>query len=124
MTFVFDEDIPPGVVDALKAGSQPALHVTEVCDRGTPDEEIFRTLGAVGWYLVTADVAIARRPHQRAALIEAGIGAFFFTGRANRSLFDWVQLVVRRWPELVSYATGRERPFLCGVPDRGALRHI
>jgi hypothetical protein len=124
LTFVFDEDVPPGVVDALKAGSQAALHVTEICERGTQDEEVFRTLGAVGWYLVTADLAIARKPQLRAALVQAGIGAFFFVGRADRNVFEWIQLVVKRWPHILEYASQHERPFLCSVPDRGTLRRL
>jgi hypothetical protein len=124
LTFVFDEDIPPGVVDALKAGGQAALHVTEVCPRGTADQEVFRTLGTVGWYLVTADLAIARRPQQRAALVDEGIGAFFFTGRANRNPFEWIQIVVRRWPAILAYAASHDRPFLCAVPDRGVLARL
>lgn len=124
MTFVFDEDIPPGVVAALKAGGQAALHVTEVSVRGTRDEDVFRTLGAVGWYLVTADLGIARKPQLRAALVNAGIGAFFFTGRADRNPFQWIQLVVRRWPDILGYASGRARPFLCGIPDRGELKRL
>jgi len=121
LTFVFDEDVPPGVVDALKAGSQTALHITEVCSRGTKDEDVFRTLGAVGWYLVTADLGIARKPHLRAALVNEGLGAFFFTGRADRNVFEWIQLVVKRWPHILEYASHNDRPFLCGVPDRGEV---
>jgi hypothetical protein len=85
---------------------------------------LFVYLGERNWFLVTADISIARNPQQRSALVGAGIGAFFFTGKANRNPFEWVQLVVKRWEHILAYASAHEPPFLCGVPDRGALHRM
>jgi len=92
--------------------------------RGASDERFISYLGEEDGYLITCDVAIARAPHLRAALVEAGIGAFFFAGRPDRNLLMWVELAVRRWVDITAYAHNNERPFLCGVPDRGVLRRL
>jgi hypothetical protein len=124
LTFVFDENVPPGAVAGLTQSGEPAKHCTECLPRGAKDEEIFTFLGDRQWYFVSADLKISRKPHQTAALLAAGIGAFFFTGRAQRDPLAWLQLVVRRWPDIRAYAAANRAPFLCGVPDRGVLRRL
>ncbi len=87
MIFVFDENILPGLVAALRGAGEHARHITEELGRGSQDVNVFGFLGRHGCYLVTADVRISRNPQQRAALIASGIGAFFFTGKAKRNPF-------------------------------------
>lgn len=44
------------------------------------------------------------------------VGALVFTHRRKLTRWEWVELVVRRWAEIASWA-GR-----LGIPERGALR--
>jgi hypothetical protein len=122
LTFLFDEQLPIAVVAALGQTEQPARHVISEGLQGASDEDLFAYAGPRGWYFVTANTEILRKPQQRAALLDAKLGAFFFTGRAKRSYFDWLELIVRRWKDIIRYAETHQAPFVAKVPDRGVIR--
>lgn len=79
MTFLFDENISPAIVRALKELGKPVVYLTDILPRGTDDAAIFQKLGELGWFLVTQNPNIRRKKHEREALKQAGIGAFIFT---------------------------------------------
>jgi len=58
------------------------------------------------------------------ARLQAEVGAFVFTHRRRLTRWEWVELVVRRWAEIASWADRLERPFVVGIPERGALRRL
>ena len=58
------------------------------------------------------------------ALLQAEVGAFVFPHRRRLTSGEWVELVVRRWAEIASWAERLERPFVVGIPERGALRRL
>jgi hypothetical protein len=62
LIFIFDENIPPGVVQALRGAGEQARHIIEELGRGSQDEDVFQFLGSHRWYLVTADLRISRNP--------------------------------------------------------------
>jgi hypothetical protein len=98
--------------------------VRELFPASTPDETLFGFLAEKGWCLVSRDLRIARNPQQRRAILEAGIGAFFFTGRAVRSAFKMTTFVFERWEEIKQFASTEPKPFICAVPDRGNLHRL
>ncbi len=124
MTFFFDEQLPPAIVTALGETEQAAKHVVHEGLRGKSDEEVIQYAGARGWFFVTSNTDILRKPQERAAIIQHGVGAFFFTGRANRDRFDWLQLIVNRWKDMQAFAESTPKPFTAQVPDRGAIKLI
>ena len=88
MTFLFDENISPAIVRALKELGKPVAYVTDVLPRGTDDLTIFRKLGELEWILVTQDQNIKRKKHEREAMKQAMLGAlhFYREGRTRHRL--------------------------------------
>ena len=121
MTFCFDENLPPRVAEALRALGTEVYHVVEYLGRGTPDEQVFAFLAERGWHLVTQDARIHRNPHQRRALLQAGIGAFILTGRTSRTISETMIFLLQHLPAMQQAATERERPFIITVSDRGRI---
>lgn len=124
MTLLFDENISHKVVAALKALGHDVEHVSQILPLGTSDETILAEISGRGWCLVTQDQNIRRRPVQRRILQQSGIGAFIFTGRANRNNDEMAILVLQHLPKLVRLAERSTKPFIFGVPDRGQIEQL
>lgn len=121
MTFLFDENISPDICAALKALKKPVEHVLDVPELGreTPDERTFAFLAEhEDWFLITQDKKMGRKKHQRAAMRQAVVGAFIFTGKAEKSNDEFMVLILRVWPEIERRAAGMQRPFIVGISDR------
>lgn len=117
--------MPPKVAAALQAlGTCEARHLVDHLPRGTPDGEVFTFVASQQWLLVTQDLRMRRNPHQRRALLEAGIGAFILTGRTNRSVDEMMIFLLERFPEILRTAAGTTPPFIFGVPDRGRIDRL
>lgn len=122
---LFDENLPPKIASALQAlGECEARHVVDYLPRGTPDEEVFEFAASRGWFLVTQDARIARNPHQRAAMMQAGIGTFILTGRANRTVVEMMAFILDRLPPILEAAERSTPPFIYGIPDRAPLQRL
>jgi len=125
LIFFFDENMPPKVAAALQAlGTCEARHLVDHLPRGTPDEEVFSFLSSQGWVLVTQDARINRKPHQRRALLESGIGAFILTGKAARSVEEMMVFLLERMPQILDSAQDSAPPYIFGVPDRGKIERL
>ncbi|MGH7603363.1 MAG: DUF5615 family PIN-like protein [Gemmatimonadaceae bacterium] len=125
MIFFFDENMPPKVAAALQTlGTCEARHLVDYLPRGTADEEIFQFVAAKGWLLLTQDIRIRRNPHQREALKASGIGSFFLTGRAERSVEQMMVLLLDRLPLIKAYAETHRPPYTVSIPDRGQLEEL
>lgn len=92
--------------------------------RGSPDEDVFKLAAGNDWFLVTQDARIRRNPHQRRALLQAGIGAFILTGRADRSVEEMMILLLERFPEILRVAAQTRPPFIFGIADRGRVERL
>ena len=124
MTFLFDENISQLVVDALKALGKPVAYLTDILPRGTDDITLFSRLAELGWFLVTQDKKIKRKKHELEALRRAGLGAFIFTGRAERDIDSMMMLVLKSFNEMQTLATETKRPFIFGISDRGSIDRL
>ena len=124
MTFLFDENISGVVVDALKALGKPVAYLTDILPRGTVDQDVFSRLGELGWLLVTQDKKIKRKKHELEALRRAGIGAFIFTGRAERDVDSMMMLVLKHFNEMQRLADETTRPFIFGISDKGSIERL
>ncbi|MEX2284407.1 MAG: DUF5615 family PIN-like protein [Gemmatimonadota bacterium] len=122
--FLLDENISHKIAKALSALGEAVRHVTDVLPRGTADEAIFEKLAEEDWFLITQDQYIRRRKHQREAMLQAGIGAFIFTGRAEKSLKEMTVAVLERFDEINELAIRTDRPFIFGIPDRGGIERL
>src|SRR5690606_37994106 len=99
--FLFDANLPPALPEALTILGEHAKHVHDFFPPGTPDEFWINHAGERGWCIVSRDVNITRRPHERAALTAHGVGAFFLLpGKKSPTFWEEVQAIVRHWPEM------------------------
>jgi hypothetical protein len=124
LTFLFDENISHLIVDALKALGKPVAYLTDILPRGTNDLILFSKLGELGWFLITQDKRIKRKKHELEALRQAGIGAFIFTGRAERDVDSLMMLVLRHFNEIQRVTTETKRPFIFGISDKGSFDRL
>ena len=121
--FLFDANLPAGLAEALRVLGEPAEHVSEIFAPATPDETWIRYAGERGWCVVSRDVNITRNHHERAALQEAEVGAFFLLpGRRSPRLCQIIQTVVKHWPELKRVAADERRPFQYEIGERRVRR--
>lgn len=126
MILLLDENMPAKVADALSAlGTVTAHHVTRFLPRGATDLEIFEFLREQqDWVLVTQDRRITKRPQELAALRDARVGAFVFTGKADRSLEQSMQLVLDSLPQMRRHVAQATRPFVFGISDRRRFERL
>ena len=75
-------------------------------------------------FLVTQDKRIRSRPHERRALLGAGVGAFVFTGRAERSTDELAILILKHLQRIKELAAKTKRPFIFGISDRGKFERL
>lgn len=122
--FLIDNNMSHRVAAALADLAQPFRHLTEILPHNTPDVELFPEIARRGWFLVTQDERINRKPHERKAMTDAGIGAFIFTGRAVKSNLEMMRLVLRVLPEMYKHAARTNRPFVYGITDQGVFRRL
>jgi predicted nuclease of predicted toxin-antitoxin system len=121
----FDENIPPKVAASLQAlGSCEARHLVDHLPRGSSDEQIFQLLADRGWFLVTQDYRIKRNPHQRQALLQAGLGAFILTGRADRSKEEMMIFILECLPNISELGASTGRPFIYGISDKRRFERL
>jgi predicted nuclease of predicted toxin-antitoxin system len=124
LTFLFDENISPAIVRALKELGKPVAYLTDILPRGTDDAMIFQKLGELGWFLVTQDQNIKRKKHEREALKQASIGAFIFTGRGVRDIDSMTILILKHFQQIEAYANSTRRPFIFGISDKGSIDRL
>lgn len=115
--FLFDENLSPRIARALNELSP--YDVASVVDhpelgRESDDvKEIIRVCNHEGWDLVLNDWQIRQKEHQRAALLESDLGAFWVYLGKNEEPRFWRQarMFVDRWPRVERYALDHDPPF-------------
>lgn len=121
-----DENTPPQCAKALKELGEPVTHVVHEPDlgAGTKDVPLFKALAHKGWFLLTQDKKIRRRPQERMAMIQHGIGAYILMGQADKSPTEFALLVLKIMEELKADAARRPRPFVVGISDHGKFETL
>jgi PIN like domain len=123
VTFFFDENMPRRLAEALSQQlGEGATHLYHhFGPEGVLDPDVLQFVGERGWYLVSRDRKIMRRPHEREVIERMGIGAFFLKDSLN-DFCSIVRAVTHNWPEMKRYARTRERPFALLLRERGIVR--
>lgn len=122
--FLIDTNSSHRVAAALADLEQPFRHLSEILPQNTPDVDLFSELSARSWFLVTQDEKITRKPHERQAMVNAGIGAFIYTGKAVKSNVEMMQLVLKSLSEMLKTAARTRRPFVFGITDQAKFRRL
>lgn len=123
MIFLLDANFPPHLARALQALDQEDCqfrHSPEEFGPDASDEKIFQAIRDRGWLLITLDAKMARRPAQRRAILDAGLGVFVFTGTslAQRSFREIASFVLSVADRILDKAGTTKRPFIWGISDR------
>lgn len=108
---------------SLRELGEAAYHVLDVGLKQAPDAEVLRYAGQQGWSLISADRKILRRPHERAAIGEAGV-AVFFLNDTLAGLCDISRAIYRHWPDMKRLGRSEQGPaiYLVGESSVRALR--
>ena len=119
MTFLIDENLGQPLAHGMKAFGEDVVHLRDHFPPGTSDEVVLAKLGEDGWFLITRDDRIRRRPGELAALKEHGVGAFFLGGK-GLGRCDLIRQLVRNWHRIKDHAERRSPPFAFRIPPRGS----
>ena len=118
MTFLIDENLGQPLARGMKAFGEDVVHLRDHFPEGTSDEVVLARLGADGWFLITRDDRIRRRPGELAALKQHGVGAFFLGGkRLGRCAL--IRQLVRNWHRIKEHAASQRTPFAFRIPAKG-----
>ncbi len=124
MTLLFDENFPQYLPEALRLFGIEAEHTLDRLPASTSDVEVFTFLRAKGWAWVTHDKGVKRKKHERAAILEAGVGAFVLTGSVRRSAVEILRFILDVLDEMQDYAQRTSPPFIYGISDRGKFERL
>jgi hypothetical protein len=79
MRFFFDNNLGKQLSEGLKAFGEDTCHLQDHFNPDTSDDEWLKFIGEKGWFLISVDKRIRRRPIERQALIDYQVGAFFLS---------------------------------------------
>lgn len=137
----FDQNVPPGMVRAFQAlaneskfrrlapakivsAAEYAPSLDEIRASGKSDVPwIVSYARAGGQVVLSGDVKMRQRPHERLALVQAGMVVFFFDRSWNNQCF-WKKcsLLLHWWPNLVGVAATAPSPSFWQVPATWTAR--
>jgi hypothetical protein len=118
MRFFFDENLGIQLSNGLKQFGEDTCHLLNVLEPGTPDEVWLQYIGERGWFLITVDRRIRKRPLEKEALKQYKVGAFFLLGK-SMSRWDRIKQLVRAWEKILEIAGREKPPFAYQVSNRG-----
>ena len=122
--FFIDRSLGSIVVpEALRhAGVHVEIHVSHFADN-TPDIDWLSHVGQQGWVVLMKDKHIRSRPHERQALIYAGVRAFVLVA-GNISGQEMGQSFVNALPAMYDLLTQRATPFIAQITRQGRISTI
>lgn len=118
MKFFIDENLGIQLSNGLKEFGEDTCHLLEHFDSGTSDEIWLQSIGERGWFLITVDKRIRRRPIEKEALVKYKVGAFFLGGK-TMSRWDRIRQIVKIWQKINEIAEKEKRPFAYQVNAHG-----
>jgi hypothetical protein len=110
MKCFFDENLGYQLAHGLKGFGEDAIHVTDVYQKGTPDEEWLLYVAKNGYILFTRDKMIRRRPQQLALIKEHKIGAVFLGGK-TMDHWNYIRQIVTAWDKIEAKVMSETPPF-------------
>lgn len=106
----------------LRVYKYDVVALKEVFPVETRDEVWIPEIGKRGWVLVTVDRNIKAKPHERLALQQSNVTAFFLVkGFADQKLLSFAAALLDVWPEIHKTAEQSQPGMLYRVPLRGKV---
>lgn len=128
MNFLFDNNLPQPLADALRLLSKPVVHVRNISGLGAaaPDDLILDYAVRWNYIVVTRDRAMRRSPHFQALFRSKGLGVVFVSTGTSRQLNAWqiAQLIVRAWDDIEAFCRTHTTPFLAVVQRNARVVRI
>lgn len=118
MTFLVDNNIGKQVAAGMSGFGEDVVHLTDHFEENAPDTEWLAEVGNKGWFVITRDKHIRRRPVELRAVTKHNVGMFVLAGK-NQDRCKLIQQVVRNWPRIKEHARRQHRPFAFSIPARG-----
>ncbi len=119
MIIYIDENLPQVFAQGfnlLQQGAGTGIEVKSIIDdfgRGASDEDWMAGLDRSRSCVITKDLNINKRPHQRRLCQSYHMGIFFIKGPRGKGLTYWqtLRLLVSHWEEIINYSTHTPMPF-------------
>ena len=105
-----------------QAGVHVEIHASHFADN-TPDTVWLSDVGQQGWIVLMKDKHIRSRPHERQALIYAGVRAFVLVA-GNISGPEMGASFVNALPAMYDLLTQRDTPFIAQITRQGRISTI
>lgn len=125
MNFLFDNNLPAPLAEALRLLSKRVTHVRDLSELGPGATDDLILDYSVRWdyVVITRDTAMRRQPHFQALLKAKKVAVVFVRTGAARQMNAWqiAQLIVRAWDEIERFATAHPRPFIALVQQNGRV---
>ena len=102
-------------------------HLMDDFDMGIKDVDWIKAMQNSDCCMLTQDYHITRRKDELKAYREAKLGMFFVKGKSSRhglTVWEMVELLARRWPEIVQCMQTENRPFAFEVNLKGRLKRL
>lgn len=123
MIFI-DRSIPKSVAEALRRVRDDVEWLEPRFPHDTPDVDWLAAAGRHGWLVVSRDKRVSRRPAERRAIKDHGVGCFIITARKNLTRWEYLKLFATHLDQMVEVFDATERPFIWTVELRGIARKI
>lgn len=124
--FLIDRSIPKQIGKALalvRPFDEIQVHDDHFPPR-TKDTDLFRELGRRGWVWVARDNKVSKRRREMQAIIDDGLRAFYLVNAQELRIWETFEILVKRWLDIVDYATVNPGPYLVGVRRVGRFEEI
>lgn len=125
MKYLFDENMPPRLAEALRVLGQPVVHVNNLDDlrRGSPDEVVIKYASRWNYRLISLDRQMTRTPHLKSLILTEGVGAYYIHSGKKQNLPGWelARLLISRWDDIKYHSVRNEPPYTMLLKPRGAL---
>lgn len=118
MRFFVDNNLGPDLAAGLRGFGEDVVHLRDYFEVDAADVDWLGHIGEQGWYLITRDDAIRRKPFEIAVLRRHTVGAFFLGGK-NLARCELIEQIIRNWRRIKMKADESTRPFGFRVPPRG-----
>ena len=122
MTYFFDNNISPHLVNILRELDVDAVHLKQVFKEDTEDVDWIPQAGQEGWIVVTADREIRRNPAEREALKQNNVTTLFLQRTfLKRTKWPQAEWLIKHWRKIDQQAQALRQGTTILVSDNGKL---
>jgi predicted nuclease of predicted toxin-antitoxin system len=116
--FFLDNNLSSHLAHGMRAFGEDVIHLQDVFPENTDDPEWLEYVGDQGFFLITRDERVRRRPVELESLLKHKVGAFFLGGK-NLGRCDLIRQLVANWSRIKEEAGKTRPPFAFRIPPRG-----